>query len=231
MKYRCDCPKCGKERYYNTLKLRNRTQKLNRLCRACANLDGDLRKVRSDNVKGKKNHFSRDIKSGVDNPFYGKKHTLKTKEIISLKNTGKHAGKNNPNYGKTHSEEARRKIRIAMANRIRDKYGVCLDKGSTEWFSVLNGFGFQFEEGFHLEPLGYFADGYDKTKNTWVEYDTQYHNKLSQKKKDLERQQNIIRYFESIGKPLAQFLRYNTTTDTLKVMYRGKNWMKDLQFV
>ena len=40
-----------------------------------------------------------------------------------------------------------------------------------------------------------------------MEYDTPYHNTSYQKKKDLIRQNNIIKYFESIENPLKKFTR------------------------
>lgn len=199
-KYRFDCPMCGIERYYSHSSPYCRAVRLNTPCRPCGNNTVELRRIRSKNVKGKRNHFSRDVYIGKDNQF----------------------------YGKTHTEESKRKMRVVVARAVRDKYGVCLDNGANEWFAMLNKLGFTFEEGYLIEPLGYFADGYDRNKHTWVEYDTPYHNKPSQKKKDLDRQQRIIRYYESIGNPLAQFFRYNTTTKTLKKVYRGKNWMEHL---
>ena len=61
---------------------------------------------------------------GENNPFYGKQHTEKTKNIISEKNTGRkvtdeerkmrseiNKGCNNPFYGKHHSNETKRKIK------------------------------------------------------------------------------------------------------------------------
>jgi hypothetical protein len=61
--------------------------------------------------------------SGNNNPFYGKKHSIESKEKISKKNTGKKrseqhkkkisiamTGENNPFYGKKHTEESRAKI-------------------------------------------------------------------------------------------------------------------------
>jgi hypothetical protein len=47
----------------------------------------------------------------------------------------------------------------------------------------------------------------------WIEYDTIYHSGITQKKKDLVRQNNIIKYFESINKPLKSFIRFQCNKD------------------
>jgi len=54
---------------------------------------------------------------------------------------------------------------------------------------------------------GYEADGYDENKHIWIEYDTLYHTVLNQKKKDLERENKIIRYFEDKRNLLTAFYR------------------------
>lgn len=47
---------------------------------------------------------------GENNPFYGKKHSKKTKEKISKAHKGKQTGDQNPFYGKKHSDEVIKKI-------------------------------------------------------------------------------------------------------------------------
>jgi very-short-patch-repair endonuclease len=49
--------------------------------------------------------------SGENNPFYGKKHSDKTKEIISTKATGRNIGELNGFFGKHHSEETKAILR------------------------------------------------------------------------------------------------------------------------
>jgi hypothetical protein len=159
-----------------------------------------LRALRSVNAKGSNNHFSRDIYAGVTNPF----------------------------FGRNHSDDSRRKMRVAVANRIRDTHGVCIDKGAKEFFADLNAHGFNFQEGYHLQDLGFFADGYDPAKHTWVEFDTAYHKRPNQRRKDLTRQQAIIKHFESIGKPLGQFLRYDAGSNKTRVAYRSRGFLKYL---
>lgn len=58
------------------------------------------------------------LTSGVNNHFYGRKHTPESKELISINRVGKTAGKSNPMYGKTHSEEAKNKISIKSSELV-----------------------------------------------------------------------------------------------------------------
>lgn len=53
---------------------------------------------------------------GEKNPFYGKKHSDRVKEILSEK-AKQRTGEKNPFYGKTHSDETKEKLRSAMKGR------------------------------------------------------------------------------------------------------------------
>ena len=66
--------------------------------------------------------------TGEGNPFYGKHHSEKTKQLISEHRKGKCAGENHPMYGKHHTEDALQK----MSNNRKSKGGkkvVCLNTG------------------------------------------------------------------------------------------------------
>lgn len=69
--------------------------------------------------------------SGKNHPFYGKKHTKKTKRKMSNSRIGKQQtdetkrklsmimmGKNNPMYGKHHTDETKRKLREDRLSRV-----------------------------------------------------------------------------------------------------------------
>jgi hypothetical protein len=113
----------------------------------------------------------------------------------------------NKNVGIKRSDETKQKQRSLKVKRFQ-KLGIssCIDEGSTEYFEKLNRQGFNFHTKIFVD-VGYVADGYDEEKHIWMEYDTPYHNTSYQKKKDEIRQQNIIKYFESIGNPLKKFIR------------------------
>jgi group I intron endonuclease len=85
-------------------------------------------KLRQANL-GKK--YSQEINKkkgllGSKNPFYGKKHSIETKQKISKTQSLKYKGINNPFYGKHHSSETREKLRQAnlgkkLSNETKQK--------------------------------------------------------------------------------------------------------------
>jgi hypothetical protein len=80
------------------------------------------------------------------------------------------------------------------------------DDGQIELIEKWNRLGFQFEINFLLKDKNelFYVDGYDKTRNVVLEFDSKYHRKSFQKKKDMERQEKII----SILNP-KKFWRYD----------------------
>lgn len=53
------------------------------------------------------------IRKGEKNSFYGKKHTDKTKKLISKNRKGKCSGNDHPMYGKSHTKEAMKKLKVS----------------------------------------------------------------------------------------------------------------------
>jgi len=168
-------------------------------------------KLRTPNFSGKHSEKSKQQmresqpnKSGKNNPFYGKCHSDAFKEQQRTRVSGK-----------TLSNETKRKLRLLTISQHRQN-GVSfpsVDAGATEYFDNMN-----LHNGFHIQhpnveiiELGYFVDGYDKELHAIFEYDTKSHNSGRYKKKDLERQQEIIAYYESNGTPLNAFYRINRT--------------------
>ena len=122
---------------------------------------------------------------GRISPFRGKCHTNESNKKNSEKHTGKHL-----------SEETKNKIRLYTTERMKkDGTMICKDKGSDDWFLNKNKEGYNFSQNFYIDGLGYWADGYDKEKHIICEYDTKYHKRSLQIKKDLIRQNNIIKHF------------------------------------
>lgn len=66
--------------------------------------------------------------SGAGNPFYGKHHTEKTKQLISQNRKGKAAGENHPMYGKHHNEDSLQKISQHRQSK-GGKQVICLNTG------------------------------------------------------------------------------------------------------
>ncbi len=152
----------------------------------------------------------------------GRTHSDATKRKMSELNKGNC----NPFFGRPLSEEHKCKIRIAKCDRFQQLgIAACSDKGASEWFQTMKELGYNFIEGYYLKEQGYYADGYDKEKNIWMEYDTPYHKQPKWKQKDLIRQQNIIKHFEDIGNPLNEFVRVDVTRPDrmgIEIVYRGK---------
>lgn len=150
-----------------------------------------------------KAEFGKSI-SGKNHPFYGKHHTdafiQRQKQRVS---------------GTKLSDETKRKLRVLTIEQHR-KNGISfpsVDTGANEYFdnmNLYNGFHIQ-HPNIEIKDLGYFVDGYDPILHAVFEYDTKSHNSGRYKKKDLERQQEIIRYYENAGTPLNAFYRINRT--------------------
>lgn len=85
--------------------------------------DGSLGRKQTDYTRKKISDAKLNTMTGALNPFYGQKHTLDTKKLISAKNTGLKrtddfkkersiitSGEHNPFYGKKHSTESLSKM-------------------------------------------------------------------------------------------------------------------------
>jgi hypothetical protein len=134
------------------------------------------------------------------------------KEKLSVARVGK------PSY--IRSEETKQKMRIFAMERL-EKEGIPphQDKGARDYLQCLNMY-----YGYNFQPKRFLdipadADGYDEKTHSWLEYDSAYHKMPCQQKKDIPRQERIIKYFEGIGKPLNKFLRYISWTGELKTVY------------
>lgn len=157
--------------------------------------------------------FGRSI-SGDKHPFYGKHHSEEMKKKQAERNLGRKS-----------SDETRRKLRILTIEQHRNN-GISfpsIDTGATEYFDNMN-----LHNGFHIQhpnveikDLGYFVDGYDPILHAVFEYDTKSHNTGRYKKRDLNRQNEIIEYYKNTGTPLSAFYRINRTGF-------GEQGMKDI---
>lgn len=182
-------------------------------------------------------------KIGDKNPNFGKHPTKKTLELLKISRR-KYFDENKEKYGKGLSPEVCKQIsirnkgkhhniiskqKIGLSSRKRmlrkiEELGIPTneDIGSKEWFNNYNKeTNSHFKSTSFLNSLGYVADGYDENKHIWIEYDTEYHKRNYQIKKDLIRQNNIIKYFENIGEPLVEFNRFITWENKLKTLYKG----------
>jgi len=208
------CPKCNRNIFHATESSRNWAMKIGRKCRSCSQightvLDESKKKMSSAKI-GKptwsslhKEEFGK-IQCGKNHPMYGKHHTDEMKRKQSERN-----------FGKKLSKEIKRKLRVAAIKQHR-KNGIkfpAIDGGSVEYFDNMNKYsGFHIQHpNIEIKDLGYFVDGYDPILHAVFEYDTKTHNSCRYKKKDLERQKEIIEYYKRLGNPLNNFYRINQT--------------------
>lgn len=220
--YSRNCPICDDIIEYKDHKLLWQAKKRNSKCRRCLHNALSISKIGDKNpMYGK--HFSEEARKKQSELRKGKKPYKMTDETrkkmsISFKgripwNKGKTGLQMSPNKGKTFSEEFKKKNRIAQLKRF-EKLGLpsSIDKGSVEFFDLINKKGFNFKSKTFLD-IGYVADGYDEKNHIWIEFDTPYHNSPYQKNKDLIRQENIIKHFRDMGKPLMSFVRVQADKD------------------
>jgi len=139
-------------------------------------------------------------KIGYKNPFYGKKHTNITKNIIKQKLKIKHFGKNNPFYGKTHSEDIKLKLRKNCLERIKQTgVWISFNKKSCGVFNninnKLNWNGLYALNGGKKELKGYSIDFYEPNLNLIIEWDEERHykNNGGLLKEDVNRQTNLLK--------------------------------------
>jgi len=193
--YNRNCSICNKLIIYEKYKYFWKARKNNSKCRKCF----------YQSLKGKPLSEERKLKIGKANKIALIGNTPWNKGV-SL--SSKHREKlSNAHIGMKYGEETRKKHRVHSLKRTKELgIGSAIDKGSIEYFNILNKKGFNFKPKRFLE-IGYEADGYDENKHIWIEFDTPYHRFPGQRKKDLIRQKNIISYFEKLENPLKKFMR------------------------
>lgn len=212
-----NCPNCNKELHYSCQYSLTRSK--NSVCKSCSKKGKPtwiLGKHHSDSTKEKiSNHHNKKSawskgkslseihKKNLSASKMGHIVSKETRKKLSVSCTGKRGVW----QGKHLSDDHKKKLRIAKLKKV-EVLGIPTkeDIGSREFFKMINA------GGFNLKPkrfwnIGYDADGYDEEKHIWVEFDTPYHKAPYQQKKDLIRQQNIIKYFEEIGNPIKEFIR------------------------
>jgi|SRR3990167_3046364 len=159
---------------------------------------------------------------GGNNPMFGKHHSEEAKIEMSKGKKGKirkpfsketkrkmseaHKGENNPMFGKHHSEETRRKMRLSAIKRIEqnnlDGNQLCPAYNPKsipiiEEYGKINGYNFQHAENggeYNIKKLGYWVDGYDKTRNTIIEIYEKFHKRCAER--DGKRKQEIINFLK-----------------------------------
>ena len=145
--------------------------------------------------------------------MFGKTHTDETKVNMSKSKLGKphttehkksvsdsKIGIKNSFYGKHHTEESKLKIRNSLIQSLKSK-NLCYPNYNKDACKIIESFGkqhgyeFQHAENggeFFVKELGYWVDGYDRRRNTVIEYyEYKSHRGSKKKEKDELRRKQI----------------------------------------
>lgn len=188
------CPNCKRVVKYKSKTTLNRALKMStyRRCRWCYRLHPTYIKNLSKSLRGRR--LTEEWKEKLSKANIGHKDSPKT----LLKKSKAMFGKNNPFYGKKHSEKTKKILRLKFRKRMEEKYGIngacpmynihaceIIEKYGKE-----NGYSFQHALNggeFYIQDIGYWVDGYDKNKNVVIEYYEHRHKRKNEVKRDLHR--------------------------------------------
>ena len=151
---------------------------------------------RQDVIDKMNKHFD-SIRGKTYEELYGEKKANKLKSMLRNVNIG-----NKNNKGKHVSDDAKLKMRLAYLKykesklnnngKLYPNYNIEACKIIDE-YGKANGYNFQHAENggeFYIKTLGYWVDGYDKIRNTVIEYYERAHkNKVN---RDESRKQEIV---------------------------------------
>ena len=210
------CPSCNNPIEYKTYRVFWKATKHNSTCRPCfyKSMNGHRHSEETRRKIGDANKISL---LGNPSPNKGVPLSEEHKKKLSVLHTGK-----------TFSEATKQKHRIrCLKKRLDDGIPLNEDRGAKQFFCEWN-----LKHNTQFVPLafreiGYIADGYDKSQHIWIEFDPPHHYYVTGvlKPKDMIRQTNIIRHFESIGTPLKEFVRVQSDKQgnvlSTKCVYKG----------
>ncbi len=165
----------------------------------------DLSTGRKKNKKYLKGHFARvDNRGGKarkgSEPW--NKGIPRTKEEKKNISDAIKEGKKRSTYRPT--QEHKRKIRLAILENISKCKGQVSPRynptacNAIDEYGAIHGYNFQHAENggeFYIKELGYWVDGYDREKNTVIEYYESYHHD-EKADKDARRQKEIIEHLK-----------------------------------
>lgn len=142
----------------------------------------EIRKKISEAVKGNKNmlghHHSEETRTKISNSnkkIFGSvemRKTIRLRRIAEMQRDIFNGNQIIPSYN-------------PIACKLMDEYG---NKNGYKFQHAMNG------GEHHIKELGYFVDGYDKNKNTVLEYQEKKHNNMVEK--DLKRKNEIIDFLK-----------------------------------
>ena len=207
MDYSKNCPVCNRIQKYSNKSNLCQAIKLNTICYSCR---ADIRT------------YSPETRTKMSAVSKGRRFSLSTREKLSIASKRNYE---NPLNLKMMADA----VKLAMHRPdVRKRHIEALhhskwlkvrtDKGQMEMIEKWNRLGFRFHPNYqvHTDDFLCYIDGYDPEHNVVLEYDSQYHRKLSQQKKDAEREKRII----DILHP-KKFWRYNSHTHSFTQILGG----------
>jgi hypothetical protein len=189
-----NCPVCSKELICKNIYEMNRQNKQQRKCISCA---------------AKSKVFSEEHRKNLSIANTGKTLSDTTRKKLSDALTGRKLSEETKkkiaegNRGKLYSVESIRKMRLSTLKLLENTVGQISPRynpiacNAIDEYGKLHGYKFQHAENggeFYIKELGYWVDGYDKEKNTVIEYYEPYHDKPLNKIRDEKRQEEIINF-------------------------------------
>lgn len=175
--YKRNCPKCNKELIYVNAQSLYGAKKRKTWCYECRKKEVNSRPDFQEKKKIIDNSFKQKF-IGDGNPFYGKTHSKKTKDLIR-KNTPRKFGKDNPCYNKSVYDwwienegkevadkkliELKKKISITSSGENNPMYGKPSPQGSGNgWSGWYNGWYFR-----SLHELSYMVKVIERFHLNW----------------------------------------------------------------
>lgn len=193
--YTRNCPKCGRELNYKNKRCFNFAKKQNTNCILCRSIGINKGKKRTEEQRWE---MSKRV-SGFNNPFYDKKHTEETKNLLKDYNLGKtyskeinkskgRKGRMPWNNGKQMSDEFKLKISKSSSGKNNPMYGKPSPTGSgngwSGWYKgwyfrslkelsfmiyYIERFGFQWETGENKKYQIKYMDN-DRGRNYYPDF-------------------------------------------------------------
>lgn len=211
--YSRPCPKCHKDIFYKGIRAKDNCKYANNkgsLCYSCSNTadkNPQFGKKLSDVTRQK-------LIDAAKN-----KYSLELRDRLSRSQTFRFSSKENRNNTRIsvllamHRPDVRKKHLAALEKSKWIK--VRADIGQLELLQKWNQLGFHFEPNYQVKTDTdlFYVDGYDPINNVVFEYDSKYHSRRIQKKKDLIRQAKIM----NILKP-KKFWRYDASTQSFQTV-------------
>lgn len=189
-----NCPVCNKILEYSVYYTWWWANKHKQCCRTCSHTGKHLSIFTKEKISLST--------SGIRNPMYGKHHTDEIKNFISINNR-----KNKSKTGQVCNADTKMNMRKSAIKRIQIQgTSRSYNPLACEFMDNMKKYNFIHAKnnGDEYQFRGYFADGYDKEKNVWFEYDEPRHyiNGIL-KQKDIDRMNEIMKHLH------CKFLRYN----------------------